>query len=104
MIAKRVIEEVEAAGIQALRSFDLDVVRSSNKGYCCPIHKNVVCTCQLVILLIMQKERGFLAMTMEGSDQQTWIYIDSNQGGTEEQVDPSLTIALTHAFFSKEIH
>lgn len=100
VITNRVIQEVEAAGMQTLRTFDLEVVRSSNNGFCCPTHGRSTCTCQLVILLITQKIQGTQTLILEGKDQQTWVYLDHGQGTAEEQVDPFLTNALLHAFFS----
>ncbi len=101
-ITSRIVHEVEKAGMQALRSFDLDAVRSSSQGFCCPIHGTNVCTCHLVILLILSRQRGSLTVILEGSDQQTSVYLDSGQGIPEEQVDPSLTVALINAFFPKQ--
>jgi len=88
--------------MKTLRSFDLETVRSGSQGFCCPIHGKSACSCHLVILLIMPRGGNSLTMILEGRDQQTWIYLDPGQGVIEEQVDPFLTGALTHAFFAKE--
>lgn len=104
VIMNRVMQEVEKAGMQIMRSFDLDVLRSSSKGFCCPIHGTNPCTCHLVILLILRHHFGSLTLILEGIDQQTSVYLDLGQGLTEdeEQVDPSLTNALTRAFFPQK--
>jgi hypothetical protein len=99
IITSRIIQEVEKAGMQTLRSFDLDTMRSSGKGFCCPIHGTSVCTCHLVILLMQMHEHGSLTVILEGIDRQTSIYLDARHEHMEEQVDPSLTIALTNAIF-----
>jgi hypothetical protein len=46
----------------------------------------------------MLREGGILTMILEGKDRQTWIYLDLEHGALEEQIDPSLTGALLHAF------
>jgi len=102
VITNRIILEVEKAGMRTLLSFDLDKLRSSSTGFCCPIHGNGVCTCHLVILLILRQEYGSLTVILEGSDQQTSVYLDSGVGTTEEEIDPSLTAALIHAFFPEK--
>jgi hypothetical protein len=86
--------------MQTLRTFDLDLVRSSNKGFYCPTHEKSTCTCQLVILLITQKTQGTQTLILEGKDQQTWVYLDHGQGTIEEQVDSFLTNVLLNAFFA----
>ncbi len=101
IITTRIIREVEKAGMQTLRSFDLDAVRATGKGFCCPVHGTNSCTCHLVILLILTRQRGCLTIILEGSDQQTSVYLDSGQGVSEEHVDPSLTAALVQAIFPK---
>jgi hypothetical protein len=104
VITNRVIQEVEKAGIHIMRSFDLDVLRSSSKGFCCPTHGTNTCTCHLVILLILRHDFGSLTLILEGIDQRTSVYFDPGQGNIkdEEQVDPFLTAALTRAFFPKK--
>ncbi len=104
VITNRIVEEVEKAGMQTLRSFDLDTVRSTRQGFCCPIHGTNACSCHMVILLILLREHGSLTLILEGSDQQTSIYLDTGLGVIEEQVDPSLTIALTRAIYPKTVH
>lgn len=97
LITDRVMQATAAAGMQTFRSFDLDAARSSGQGFCCPIHGESACSCQLVILLILGREQGPLTIILEGRDAQTWIYLDSGPGDPEEQVDPALTGALLHA-------
>lgn len=101
VLTKLVIEQVRAVGVQTVCSFDLEAVRSSSSGFCCPTHGTAHCTCQLVILLIFGTITGPLTMTMEGVDHQTWVYLEPGQGVIEEQVDPSLITALFQAFNNK---
>lgn len=103
VLAKLVIEQVQAAGMQTVCSFDLEAVRSSSSGFYCPTHGTAHCTCQLVILLIFGTFTGPLTMTMEGMDHQTWIYLEPGQGVIEEKVNPSLITALFQAFNNKDI-
>lgn len=102
-ITNRLIQEVEKAGMQTMRSFDLDVVRSSGKGFCCPVHGTSSCTCHLVVLLILLRERGCVTVILEGSNQQTSVYLEGGLDETEEQIDLTLTAALSQAFFSKPV-
>lgn len=103
VITNRVIQEVEKAGMHIMRSFDLDVLRSSSKGFCCPTHGANPCTCHLVILLILRRGFGSLTLILEGIDQTTSVYFEVGIDNTgEEQVDPFLTAALTRAFFPKK--
>lgn len=103
VITSRLIQEIEKAGMQTMRSFDLDVLRSSSNEFCCPIHGTSSCTCQFVILLILRRDFGSLTVILEGVDQRTSVYLDSGLGDIKDEVDPSLTLALVNAFFPKKI-
>lgn len=99
VISNRVVEEVEAAGMETKRTFDLDIVRAGSSVFDCPIHGEGDCTCQLVILLVVQQCGRSLTVVLEGRDNQTWVYLDPGQGTSEELVDPKLTGVLYQALF-----
>lgn len=100
-VADRVVAEVEAAGMETRRTFDLAAVRSANPGFCCPVHAGSPCTCQFVILLVTPRSGDSLTLILEGRDDQAWVYFDTGQGVEDEQVNPALIRALYHAFFIK---
>ncbi len=100
-LTQRVIHEVEGAGMKALRSFDLNLVRSGNAKFICPIHECSECTCQLVILLITPRSGNSLTVTLEGRDGQTWVYLETARVEPDEQVDPTFTNSFYKAIFSK---
>lgn len=102
-ITNRVVREVEKAGLQTMRSFDLDLLRSSGQGFCCPIHATSACTCHYVILLVMSRELGSVTIILEGMDHQTSVYLDTGLGTADKQINPSLTLALVNAFFPNKI-
>lgn len=102
-ISNRVVQEVEAAGLETRRTFDLDIVRSGNPQFQCPIHGSNDCTCQLVILLVMMRYGRSVTVILEGRDHQTWVYLDEGHAAADEEVDPRLTGALSQAFFPKSI-
>ena len=103
VVTNLVIQEVSAAGMQALCSFDLDAVRSLDRTTSCPTHQCSDCTCQLVILLILGMGKSPLIMILEGMDAWTMVYLETGQGGDDEQVDPLLISTLHSAFFSNTV-
>ena len=67
------MQQLEQAGLQVLRSFDLKVARSTQVGCTCPHHGTDQCDCQMVILLVYGQEGVPATLLVHGHDGQTQI-------------------------------
>jgi hypothetical protein len=59
--------------IQVTRSFDLQATRAVHAGCSCPHHGTEKCTCQLIVLLVYERQNPPLTLVLEGRDGQTWV-------------------------------
>ncbi len=73
--------------IQVTRSFDLQATRAVHTGCSCPHHGTGKCTCQLIVLLVYERQNPPLTLVLEGRDGQTWVSLVLTPG---EKVLPHL--------------
>ncbi len=59
--------------IQVTRSFDLQATRAVHAGCSCPHHGTKKCTCQLIVVLVYERQNPPLTLVLEGRDGQTWV-------------------------------
>ena len=81
---ERVVSEItrllSGAGLQVIRSFDLQSARAARLGYTCPHHGADGCNCQLVVLLVYGQDRSPVTLVVQGRDQQTWVSVVNRPG------------------------
>ena len=72
--------QLNGAGLQVVRSFDLQAARAAQPGYACPFHGADACTCQMIVLLVYS--RGGLPVTLmiHGHDGQTRVLLVDRPG------------------------
>ena len=73
--------------IQVTRSFDLQATRAVHAGCSCPHHGTEKCTCQLIVLLVYERQNPPITLVLEGRDGQTWVSVVMTPG---EKVCPHL--------------
>ncbi len=73
--------------IQVTRSFDLQATRAVHVGCSCPHHGTDQCTCQLIVLLVYERQNPPMTLVLEGRDGQTWVSVVMAPG---EKVVPHL--------------
>lgn len=66
---------LSGAGLQVIRSFDLQSARGAQPAYACPHHGTDGCNCQLIMLLAYGKDQSPVTLVIYGCDQQTWVSI-----------------------------
>ena len=94
--------QITGAGLQVVRTFDLNVARSQRsdaQASCpCPHHGTEQCDCQMVVLLVYGGDRQPLSLVAHGADQQTWFsVVDTPQ----QRADPGLEAAVRRALMSQ---
>lgn len=67
------MRQLELAGLQVVRSFDLKVARAAHVGCTCPHHGTEQCDCQMVVLLVYGQDGPPATLVVHGYDGQTEI-------------------------------
>ena len=69
---------LEQAGLQAVRTFDLQAARVSHMHCACPHHGTSQCNCQMVVLLVYQGRNPPATLVVHGCDEKSWFYLVNN--------------------------
>lgn len=89
-----VVQQINQAGMQVVRTFDLHVARGDHAGCPCPHHDTDQCDCQMVVLLIYWGERQPVSLVAHGHDRGTWFSIVNTP---QQHADPHLETAIRMA-------
>ncbi|HEX7974472.1 MAG TPA: hypothetical protein VF498_08700 [Anaerolineales bacterium] len=89
----QVSKQLNSSGLQVVRSFDLQVARMSHLGYACPHHGADACTCQLIVLLVYDRDNLPTTLMFHGSDGHTWVFLVNHP---EQRVDARQETSVLH--------
>lgn len=88
------IRRLKRAGLQAVRSFDLQVARSAHLDCSCPHHGTELCDCQMVVILVYDQQNPPATLVAHSHDRQTqFTLVDTPQ----QRLDPLLQAAIVDA-------
>jgi hypothetical protein len=68
-------QNLELAGLQSVRTFDLQAARPANLKTTCPQHGSQPCNCQMVVLLVYQADDPPATLVIHGSETNSWLYL-----------------------------
>ena len=89
-----VVEQIEAAGLKIICTFDLRVARHAHASCPCPYHNTEQCDCQMVVLLIYGSARQPVSIIAHCHDERTWFsLVDTPQ----QRADPHLEAVIRQA-------
>lgn len=95
-----VIRQVSGAGLQVLRTFDLQDARHDPTECPCPHHGTDRCDCQMVVLLIYGGDYQPVSLVAHSHDGTTWFsLVDTPQ----QRADPRMQRAILRALSSESI-
>jgi hypothetical protein len=95
-----VIRQVSGAGLQVLRTFDLQDARHDLAECPCPHHGTDRCDCQMVVLLIYGGDYQPVSLIAHSHDGKTWFsLVDTPQ----QRADPRIQRAILQALPSESI-
>jgi hypothetical protein len=92
-------QELTAAGLQTLRTFDLQAAHNVNTEHVftcrpCPHYGKDPCDCQMIVLLVYQADRHPVSLVAHGYNERTWLYlVDTPQ----QRADPHLETTIRQA-------
>ncbi|MBE3118686.1 MAG: hypothetical protein IMZ50_08025 [Candidatus Atribacteria bacterium] len=85
------IRQLENAGLQVIRTFDLREARHSHPDCPCPHHGTEACNCQMSVLLIYQEEQSPASILIHSFLDTTWLYLVDTP---EQPVDQNLDLLI----------
>ena len=92
-----VCQQIDRAGLRAVRTFDLQDARQAHAPCLCPRHGVEQCDCQMVVLLIYEDKHEPISLVAQGHDGYTWFsLVDTAQ----QHADPRLERFVRRAVMS----
>ena len=82
------------AGLEVVRTFDLQSACADQPGGVCPHHGTAPCNCQLAVLLVYGQAEAPAALLAHSCDGQTWFSVVD---GPLQRADPQLESAIERA-------
>lgn len=86
--------QVKEAGLQVLRTFDLQLARQAHSDCPCPYHGTDPCDCQMVVLLVYEDQFQPISLVAHSSDGKTWFSLVNTP---QQRVDPRLEATIRQA-------
>lgn len=93
-----VVSQVNEAGLQVVRTFDLQVARHEPEVCRCPLHRTDQCDCQLVVLLVYGDDYQPISLVAQSYEGRTWFSIVNTP---QQRADPLLERSISNALSSQ---
>ena len=87
-------EKMRAAGLQVLRTFDLQAARAGQGNVHCPRHPGGGCTCQVVVMLVYGAGYAPVSLVVQECGRRAWFELVDTP---EQRADPALQAAIRQA-------
>ena len=95
-----VVSQVNAAGLQVLRTFDLQMARLAHSECPCPHHGTEQCDCQMVIFLVYADSYQPISLLAHSHDGTTWFSLVNTP---QQRADPRLEATIRQALTPQSI-
>jgi hypothetical protein len=95
-----VVRQVNGAGLQVLRTFDLQVARLAHTECPCPHHGTEQCDCQMVVLLLFADNYRPISLVAHSHDGKTWFSLVNTP---QQRADPRLEATIRQALAPQTI-
>ena len=86
-----VMRQANAAGLQVLRTFDLQMARLAHSECPCPHHGTDQCDCQMVVLLVYADSYRPISLVAHSHDGKTWFSLVNTP---QQRADPRLEATI----------
>lgn len=87
-------ETLALADLQAVTSFDLRAACGAHTDCTCPHHGTAACDCQMVVLLVYDRDGGPATLVLHGRDGRTYLSLTDSPG---QRPPPKLAAAIVTA-------
>ena len=89
-------QQLTGDGFRVAQTFDLQVARLAHSDCPCPHHGTENCDCQMIVLIIYQKENDPVTLVIHGQDGRTWLSLANPTGQrTNQHLETAIRRALT---------
>lgn len=86
---------LEDVALRVYRSFDLRSARNASSTCACPYHGTEECDCQMVVLLVYDKQGAPATLVLHGHRGQTWMVLaDTPDAELAMTIEDALVAAL----------
>jgi hypothetical protein len=68
-----VSEKLTGAGFRVVPTFNLQIARLAHPDCSCPYHGTDDCNCQMVVLLVYDKQEDPVTLVIHGQEDQAWL-------------------------------
>ncbi len=89
-----ITDRARHAGLQVMRTFDLQDTWNPDIDCPCPHHGTERCDCEMAVLLIYKKGFQPISVVAHGHDGKTWFWIVDNP---QQRADPHLEASLRYS-------
>ena len=97
----KVIHQLVEDGLEVMRSFDLQAARAAHTCCTCPHHGTDQCDCQMIVLLVYDRQSRPLTLVAHGHNGQTHFTLDeSPKQQPERQLKTMILQALASEGFA----
>lgn len=99
------IAQLDHAGLQVRRSFDLLAARTAHLDCSCPHHGTELCDCQMVVLLVYDQQNPPATLVVHSRDRQTqFALVETPQQRLNPKLQASIWYALDAKSFISQDH
>jgi hypothetical protein len=95
-----ITRQVSGAGLQLMRTFDLQVARHDPADCPCPHHGTDQCDCQMVVLLVYADSYRPISLVAHSYDGKTWFSLVNTP---QQRADPRLEATIRQALTLQSI-
>jgi hypothetical protein len=94
-------QQLTQANFRAVQTFDLHVARRAHPDCPCPHHGTDGCNCQMIVLLVYQKQDDPVTLVIHGQDDRTWLSLANPTG---EHTNHHLEMLVRRVLSTREHH
>lgn len=95
-----ITRQVSGAGLQVMRTFDLQIARHDPADCPCPHHGTDQCDCQMVVLLVYADSYRPISLVAHSHDGKTWFSLVNTP---QQRADPRLEATIRQALALQSI-
>jgi hypothetical protein len=104
VVVDQIADVLGKAGLQVVQSFDLQVAKAAHSHCSCPHHGSEKCDCQMIMLLVYERDGKPATLVAHGQDGKTHLGMitDANRGHSSYLMETILNIFSKNSLFQQQ--
>lgn len=104
MVVDQIADALGKAGLQVVQSFDLQMARAAHSHCSCPHHGSDKCDCQMIMLLVYDRDGKPATLVAHGQDGKTHLGMINNANLRHSTclIDTILNIFSKNSLFQQQ--